>query len=276
MMLMPGTFKFQCSSSANTRRSAFTLIELLVVIAIIGILASLLLPALSKARFKAQQMACLNNYRQLLVCWLLYIDDNNDALPPNASTPGSGRDSWVATAATWIRGNAWTDTTTTNIENGVLFPYNRAVRIYKCPADRSTVRDQGQIPRVRSVSMSVYMNDMPNPRDETCWHFYRQIRTPPPSKALVFIDEHEGSIENARFVITQPGDWRWIDFPATRHQNGCTLTFADGHAEMWRWYEPNTLRISKMKGWIQGQAGVPGKDRDLSRIHSTIPTLPVR
>jgi prepilin-type N-terminal cleavage/methylation domain-containing protein/prepilin-type processing-associated H-X9-DG protein len=255
---------------------AFTLIELLVVISIIAILASMLLPALSSSKAKAHQIACLNNYRQLQLCWMLYIDDNDDALPPNATTSGGGREGWIATGATWISGNAFTDVDTTNIQRGVLFPYNQSAKIYKCPADRSTVRDQGKIPRVRSVSMSCYMNDKPDVNDRTCWHKYSQIRDPAPANASVFIDEHQGSIENARFVITQPGTWTWTDFPATRHRNGGVLTFADGHAELWRWREPRTLEISKYKGWIQGEAGVPGSDRDLIRIHATAPVIPIR
>lgn len=260
----------------GSSRRAFTLIELLVVVAIIGILASLLLPALGKAKAKATQTACLSNYRQLQLCWLLYIDDFNDDLPPNATSSGGSRDGYVATAQTWIAGNAWTDVNTTNIERGVLFPYNRSVKLYKCPSDRSTVRDQGLVPRVRSVSMSAYMNDTPIPTDTTCWHKLSQIKDPTPTRASVFIDEHEGSIENARFVISQPGIWSWVDHPATRHQNGCVLSFADGHAELWRWLERPTLSANGMKGWVQGIAGVPGKDRDLSRIHATVPTLPVR
>ena len=254
----------------------FTLIELLVVIAIIAILASMLLPALGKAKGKALQIQCLGNYRQLQVCWLLYVDDYNDDLPPNATTSGGGRDGWIATAQTWIAGNAWTDTSTTNIERGVLFPYNRSARIYKCPADRSTVRDLGKIPRVRSVSMSAYMNDTPTPGDQTSWHKLSQVKEPPPARASVFIDEHEGSIENARFVITQPGVRSWVDHPALRHNNGSTLTFADGHAEAWRWLERSTLSAAGMKGWVQGIPGVSGRDRDLTRIQATVPVLPIQ
>lgn len=262
------------SNSKSPR--AFTLIELLVVIAIIAILASMLLPAVSKAKAKGQQTACLNNYRQLQFCWQMYYEDYNDNLPPNESAVGSSRETWSATARTWIKGNAYTDTTTTNIEVGCLFPYNRSVKIYKCPADRSTVRDQGKIPRVRSVSMSMYMNYLPDETTGYCWHKASEIRNPSPSQAFVFIDESEGSIENSRFYLHEPGTWIWVDFVSLRHNNGGVLSFADGHAELWRWLEPRTYTIAKLKGWIQNIAAVQGTDRDLGRLQKCVPTTPIR
>ena len=247
-----------------------------MVIAIIAILASMLLPAMGKAKAKAQQIYCMNNYRQLQLCWQMYIDDHNDHLPPNEGGSGGSRDTWISPTRTWIKGNAFTDTTTAGIQAGCLFPYNKSVKIYKCPADRSTVRDLGKIPRTRSVSMNMYMNTNPDPSATDCWHKFSAIRTPAPSQAFVFIDESEGSIENARFFTTQPDNWLWVDFVSIRHRNAGVLSFADGHAELWKWLEPNTLQIAKMPGWIQGQLAVQGKDRDLGRLHQAIPRVPIR
>ncbi len=256
---------------------AFTLIELLVVIAIIAILAALLLPALSRAKIQAQSIACMNNLNQLEICLQLYVTDHNDYFAPNDSIALAGDpNASLSTGLSWLPDlNAVTEIDPSNIINGLLFPYNRSLAIYHCPADHSTLETPDGQPlsqlRWRSYNMSQSVNGYPQGEPYyqylPAWARSTDIRQPPPSRLFVFIDESADTIEDAEFGNPPIGSIfpqnQWWDMPSDRHGQGANLSFADGHVEHWKWAVPK-----KFSAWIQ--AVPPDEMPDYQRIQNAM------
>ena len=269
-----GTRSVRCVRAAL---KGFTLIELLVLIAIIAILASMLLPALSKAKQRAHSTTCLNNLKQMTLCWTMYTGDNTDQLIRNWT------DGEKSANCAWVVGDAAKDpilAQTNNIRSGLLFAYNTSLGIYKCPADGTRINGTS-LPRVRSYSMSTGMNwvnsgALCDPALQSRIAIWKSahILNPGPSRASVFWDEKaddtlaRNSIDNGALGIYQMEDGiGYWNVPSSRHNNGCVLSFADGRVEQWRWTDKY---IATAVGWQA--ASKSSTDRDAIRIQQTVPS----
>ena len=272
----PGTPAAEPTRPCYVLSRGFTLIELLVVIAIIAILAGLLLPALSKAKTKGQGIFCMNNTKQLMLAWRLYVDDQNGKIPA-AFSDNPVNNVWVYGILNWDGNNRDNWDLTNTLVKGTIWKYTSGTqKIYKCPADVYLTKAPNARPRLRSNSINAWMGMHDGKPtwfgNSPPWRmFLKESDVVVPSDTWVFVDEHPDSINDGFFCTDMnpaPNLSAAVlpDCPASYHNGACGFVFADGHSEIHRWVNPRTrIPVKRVDNF---NAGNQSNNKDIEWLWS--------
>ncbi len=224
----------------------FTLIELLVVIAIIALLLSIILPALKNAKEQGKRTVCRSNLKQMTLGWMLYSDDNDDRLVEPWARDYADK---LGYPYCWVYSpnpNASTAQQTLSIEEGLLFPYIESIRLYKCPT--------GQPGELVTYSIVETMNGDSGAGDCLQEKMINRLRSAirSPGNKFVFVDEGKWPGSPWGLHATH---MTWWDQPTIRHNSGTNWSFADGHAEYYKWKNKATKELAirtdlSNDGWV--------------------------
>ncbi len=225
------------TNKKTASNSAFTLIELLVVIAVIAVLMAILMPALQRAREQGRRAVCLSNVKQFGLGWVMYADENEQRIV-NACTVENteGHDNkepcWL-----YFHGD-WNDTEQRigGIKKGAMYPYINQLKIYKCPTGI-----RGEVNTYAIVDcMNGAMSSIPAVPSGT--YIKNRMKIKRPGERIVFVDEGRTSTQSWTIYYDRAS---WWDNPPVRHGEGTNFSFADGHAEYWKWQDPRTAKYTR-------------------------------
>jgi prepilin-type N-terminal cleavage/methylation domain-containing protein/prepilin-type processing-associated H-X9-DG protein len=256
------------------RKEGFTLVELLVVIAIIGILAGLLLPALSRAKGKGQSVVCGNNLKQLQVAWLIYADDYDGRAAGNVIRLVSGP-RMEESVGGWVLGHAKFDQTDENLRKGTLWDYTKKASVYRCPTDQSKVTGESGQLRFRSYALDATINLVGygigiHPDFEPGGILSKVSEAYDPASNFGFADTSEASIASGGLGLHadgKKGDLYWVHQPAERHSLGANLSFLDGHIQFHKWKFTPKIHAPGARNKWRNQADLEDLRWMLDRSH---------
>jgi prepilin-type N-terminal cleavage/methylation domain-containing protein/prepilin-type processing-associated H-X9-DG protein len=239
-------------------RGAFTLIELLVVVAVIAVLMAILMPALSRAREQGKRAVCLSNVKQFGLAWVMYADDNDQKIV-NACTVENTEGHNDNEEPCWLYyHDGWnTEQRIQGIQDGAMWPYIGQLKIYKCPTGiRGEVNTYAIVDAMNGAMGSTAIGA---PREI---YIRRRSQIKRPGERLVYVDEGKTSTQSWTIFYNQAS---WWDIPPTRHGDGTNFSFADGHAEYWKWQDQRTVKVSRLEGNYQSYIAV-GDNPDIQRV----------
>ena len=274
-------------------RRGFTLVEMLIVVGIIAALVAILLPTVSRARESANRIVCVSNLRQLTIAWLTYAQINNgrfcssefqdidpagNPVPLVFPLPSLGvppvRFAWGWVMNDPLRGHS-------EITRGVLWPYVKALGVYACP-------DNPSLPNTCYAINGYLAGRVGNPMT-----LLRMSQLRHAESTFVFIeamqhtddgdrdyDEDDYDLGNA--VAIRSGGARLIcpfltpiypvsrfsEAPGQYHGDGCTISFADGHAMYWRYADPKTATLGRYIDYSMFDVPTRGQSLDVPQLEA--------
>jgi len=250
------------------RKIGFTLIELLVVIAIIAVLMAILMPALNRAREQGKRAVCLNNLKTLVLGWMMYCDDYAGNMPKAQASEDPAWPGWVLKPPGNRPVDAPMETQIEAIKGGLLFEYVKNVKVYRCPVAKSY--------EMRTYGCSHGMNGIethgvaggPTGNGPV---FKNRDKIKHAAQRIVFLDDY-GEDWDAAWAIPWDRPFWWNPIPS-RHGDGTTFSFADGHSEYWKWKDPRTIEVMGGLDWWERDHNInirqDGND-DMIRVQKAI------